>query len=400
MKNLFVIALLCIASPALRAQAPSLEAVHEWGTFTTFSGSDGVPLPWWTPVLEGPSALPEFVQPLGLKSGAPHLMRMETPVLYFYASQAMEVNVRVDYRQGLLTEVFPLGKQVMVQPFNSFQPSSAYVWEIGLLPPDSSARDSIPSVGTRGSHYRHAREVPDAWIVRSKPRPGDTANSRGSAEKLIFYRGAGGTPFPLQASLREDGSLAVNTTSEITTEAFFVSVQGGIINWRGAQLAMKPETDGRIQPYTMAGPVAGSTADGLAAALRQALSSAGLTSAEAAAMVATWKEAWLGEEGTRLLYLIPEAWINERLPLQITPRPKELKRVFVARNELFSPQQEQLLMKSLTGTQTDAERGGMIRSLRLGRFTNPALERALKISEQNLRNAISRAMVHNQGAGR
>lgn len=400
MKNLLVIALLCITSPALRAQAPSLEAVHEWGTFTTFSGSDGVPLPWWTPVLEGPSALPEFVQPLGLKSVAPHVMRMETPVLYFYASKAMEVKVRVDYQQGILTEVFPPGKQEMIQPFNPLQPSSAYAWEIGLLPPDSSARESIPSVGTRGSHYRYAREVPDAWIVHSKPRPGDAANTRGSAEKFIFYRGAGGTPFPLQASLREDGSLVVNTSLEITTEAFWVSVQGGVINWRGAQIAMKPETDGRIQPFTMARLEAGSTSDGLTSALRQALSSAGLTSAEAAAMVATWKEAWLGEEGTRLLYLIPEAWINERLPLQITPRPKELKRVFVARNELFSPQQEQLLMRSLTGTQTDAERGKMLSSLRLGRFANPALERAVKISERNLRNAFFNAMVHAHGASR
>lgn len=400
MKNLFVIALLCIAPSALRAQAPSLDAVHEWGTFTTFSGSDGVALPWWTPVLEGPSVLPEFVQSVALKSGTPHVMRMETPVLYFYASKAMEVNVRVDYRQGVLTEVFPPGKQEIVQPFNPFQPSSAYAWEIGLLPPDSSARDSIPAVGTRGSHYGHAREVPDAWIVRSKPRPGDAANTSGSAEKFIFYRGAGGPPFPLQASLREDGSLGVNTTSEITTDAFLVRVQGGIINWRGSQIAMKPEPDGRIQPFTMARPEAGSTSDGLAAALRQALSSAGLTPAEAAAMVATWQEAWLGEDGTRLLYLIPESWINERLPLQINPKPRELKRVFVARNELFSPQQEQVLMKSLTGTHTDAERGRMISSLRLGRFANPALERAVKISEQNLRQSFFNAMVHGNGVGR
>lgn len=393
MKTLLVSLLLGLAFQGLRVQSQDLEAVHEWGTFTTFSGSDGTPIGWWSQALEGPAVLPEFVVPIGMKGGSPFVTRMETPVLYFYAKQPTEVKVRVDYRQGLLTEIFPPGRHEMPQQYNAQQPSSAYSWTVDLLPPDSAVGDTIPPVGKRGSHYQQAREVPDAWIVQSKPLTGEAQPAKVAAEKFIFYRGAGAGTFPLQSSLKEDGSLTVNTYSAITTEAFLVRVRDGVTHWQRAQIATKPTTDGSTQSFTVAAPDDSSSAEGLAAALRQALTTAGLTTAEAAAMVATWHEAWLGEEGTRLLYLIPEPWINERLPLQITPAPKEMKRVFVARDELFPPQQEQTLVDTLTGIHTDAERAKMIASLRLGRFVHPAVERALKINEQKLRNAFYGAML-------
>ncbi len=392
MNHLLAILLLCIAPQALRAESPALDAVHEWGTFTTFSGSDGAPLVWWSANLEGPAALPEFVHTVGMKTGIAYPMRMETPVLYFYASQPTEVNVRVDYRQGVLTDIFPPGKQEIIQPFDPLLTSSAYTWKVDLLPPDSDARNDVPSVRTRGAHYAHAREVPSAWIVRSQPRPGDDPASKANTEKFIFYRGAGVGTFPLRTLLGEDGTVFLGASAEITTEAFLVRVRDGVMHWRPAQIHMKPEADGRIQPSRITAPEKGGSAETLAAALRQALSAAGLTSAEAAAMVATWHDAWLAEEGTRLLYLLPETWINEQLPLKISPEPKELKRVFVARSELFPPEQEQLMMKALTGPHSDTERARMISDLRLGRFTTPALERAVKISEGRLRAAFYGAM--------
>lgn len=392
MKHWLAILLLSMTSQALRAQSPALDAVHEWGTFTTFSGSDGVPLGWWTPSLEGPAALPEFVHTIGMKTGGAYAMRMETPVLYFYANQPTEVSVRVDYRQGMLTDIFPPGKREIIQPLDPLRPSSAYTWKIDLLPPDSTARNDVPSVRTRGAHYAHAREVPSAWIVRAQPRPGDDPKSKANTEKFIFYRGAGAGTFPLRTWLGEDGSLSVGASSEITTEAFLVRVQNGVVHWRAAPIRTKPERDGRIQRFRIAAPEKDGSDETLAAALRQALSAAGLTSAEAEAMVATWHEAWLAEEGTRLLYLLPETWINEQLPLEISPEPKELKRVFVARSELFPPEQEQMMVKALTGPHTDAERASMISALRLGRFTHPALERAVKINENKLRAAFFAAM--------
>src|SRR3984957_3817973 len=92
-------------SAALRvlhtAAEPSGEGlvVHEWGTFTSFSGSDGVRLEFRPLVDED---LPPFVLDRFLQSGAANpfskstlrvRMRMETPVTYFYTNRERDVNV-------------------------------------------------------------------------------------------------------------------------------------------------------------------------------------------------------------------------------------------------------------------------------------------------------------------
>lgn len=86
--------------------------VHEWGTFTSFSGSDGVRLDF-RPLAD--EDLPPFVLDRFLQAGLPSFgkrmistrLRMETPVTYFYTERERDVNVRVDFPQGLLTEFYP-----------------------------------------------------------------------------------------------------------------------------------------------------------------------------------------------------------------------------------------------------------------------------------------------------
>ena len=78
--------------------------VHEWGTFTSIAGKDGVALEWRP--LNGSADLPKFVhtmqqEGLGLrhsrtKAELSAQVRMETPVLYFYANQEMNVSAKVD----------------------------------------------------------------------------------------------------------------------------------------------------------------------------------------------------------------------------------------------------------------------------------------------------------------
>ena len=76
--------------------------VHEWGTFTSFSGSDGVRLEFRPLVDED---LPPFVLDRFLQAGLPSFgkrlistrLRMETPVTYFYTERERDVNVRVDF---------------------------------------------------------------------------------------------------------------------------------------------------------------------------------------------------------------------------------------------------------------------------------------------------------------
>ena len=91
---------------------------HEWGTFTSVQGADGVLLDWRP--LET-SRLPKFVynwqnpglnrRPAGIpgfgKSVFLTLQRMETPVIYFYSDRKQSVDVSVKFPQGLITEWYP-----------------------------------------------------------------------------------------------------------------------------------------------------------------------------------------------------------------------------------------------------------------------------------------------------
>src|SRR5688572_28501480 len=88
--------------PATRAEKKTAKTenrlvVHEWGTFTSIAGRDGVALEWRP--LSGPSDLPKFVhtfskpdrgiRPQPGKSDLRARVRLETPVLYFYSGSEM-----------------------------------------------------------------------------------------------------------------------------------------------------------------------------------------------------------------------------------------------------------------------------------------------------------------------
>src|SRR3954447_6340550 len=94
--------------------------VHEWGTFTSIAGKDGVALEWRP--LNGSTDLPKFVHTIqGERDGIRHgigkddltaRVRMETPVLYFYSGAEMDVSVKVDFPKGKITEWYPQARSV------------------------------------------------------------------------------------------------------------------------------------------------------------------------------------------------------------------------------------------------------------------------------------------------
>src|SRR5689334_10834640 len=75
--------------------------VHEWGTFTSFSGSDSVKLEF-RPLVD--VDLPRFVLDRGRQEGVANpllkstykvFQRMETPVTYFYSDRERQARVKV-----------------------------------------------------------------------------------------------------------------------------------------------------------------------------------------------------------------------------------------------------------------------------------------------------------------
>jgi hypothetical protein len=102
--------------------------------------------------------------------------------------------------------------------------------------------------------------------------------------------------------------------------------------------------------------------------MEAALVAAGLFPREATAMVKTWSDLWFGEDGVRVLYLLPRAWTDQILPITVTPAPRELVRVMVGRAEIIPPATQ----RALTRLQTKAGAKDPVAEFELKRF-----ERAL-----------------------
>jgi hypothetical protein len=95
---------------------------------------------------------------------------------------------------------------------------------------------------------------------------------------------------------------------------------------------------------------------------------------EARAMVKTWESAWLKDEGTRVLYVLPGSWTDRTLSLTVTPKPDALVRVMVGRHDVLTPEREREI-DSVVGRTPD--RDAVTASLaKLGRFAVPARQQA------------------------
>jgi hypothetical protein len=372
--------------------------VHEWGTFTNFSGSDGVYLDY-RPLVG--SDLPSFVfdrkkqttlsqkMQLSEKFSLITKSRMETPVTYFYTDEPMAVNVRVDFPQGILTEFYPPARTMnpLVKPDEKVPPvgKSFLDWgQIGLFPQDQiePQRVRIPEVKD-GDHYAAARET-DSDVVWFSDR-----NVGNYMEKFLFYRGAGNFEMPVKMqSIGNDRFAIANNGPEAIRAAFLVQIEGAKV-----RLAHLTNISGEI---TAALPPETTTIDSLAEAMVQDLMDEGLYVKEARAMVKTWKSSWFGEDGTRLLYLVPRAQTDVVLPLRVRPAPTEMVRVMVGRLEVMTPETESRLQRliGLLGADDGRVRDDASRQIRaMGRFAEPALLHVSKSEQDPERQARAQALL-------
>jgi len=171
---------------------------HEWGTFTSVAREDGTAVEW-APLL-GPSDLPCFVsrdrqiRKVALRG----LVRMETPVLYFYARQPATLSIHVDFPQGLITEWYPNPLPAAPQRQTVRNSTSSIEWkQVRVIP----GTDLSYPVTKGASHYYSARNT-DATPLRI----GD------QQEKMIFYRGVGDFAPPLRARYDSEGKLEIRNT--------------------------------------------------------------------------------------------------------------------------------------------------------------------------------------------
>jgi hypothetical protein len=300
---------------------------HEWGTFTSIAGSDGRALEW-SP-LTGSTDLPSFVEHFrdpGFKLGLRGTVRMETPVLYFYSSKEEKVSVSVFFASGVITEWYPHASYV--EPADSAKARNpagsrgSIAWDSVTIAP--SGRLNLPPE-ERDSHYFAAR------MTSSTPLRVNTSTGE-QLEKFLFYRGVATFSVPLSATLDAQGRWEVTNSgpSEIP-RTILLERRGDKVGYR---VENSLQEEAVLDPPELTG-----TVEELGRELEGILIAQGLYQDEAHAMLETWRGSWF-EEGSRLLYIVPSSFLNEVLPLTITPAPAQTVRVFVGRLELVTPATE------------------------------------------------------------
>jgi hypothetical protein len=318
---------------------------HEWGTFTSIAGADGQAVEW-SP-LSGSTDLPSFVEHFrnaGFKRGLRGTVRMETPVLYFYAPRQETVSVKVSFANGAITEWYPHANHV--EPAAALWDGSllqdhvdgSIAWDAVTLAPSQTA--NLPT-DHREDRYYAARQT-TSTPLRVTTSAGD------QYEKFLFYRGAAAFPVPISAVLTPESQICVENLGRYSIPSVILFERRG--NKVGYRLAgALPTASGNAGTLPASHAPAGqapslnfdppeltATVDSLAHDLEEILIAQGLYQNEAQAMIETWRDSWF-EEGSRLLYIVPPELVNSVLPLTINPAPIQTTRVFVGRLELVTP---------------------------------------------------------------
>src|SRR5262249_39248073 len=171
-----------LAAPGPAADNASNLVVHEWGTFSTFSGSNGKNLVF-QPYDDD---LPDFThgyRPRNSKEGpAGGSISLETPVLYFYTERPLIAWVRAHFPTAKLTQRFP----------HAAWTENRLGWrDVKVIPHEEV---QLPTERKRSRYYA-ARET-DATPLQTTFR-NDEGKKGTEEEKFLFYRGVGTFELPL-----------------------------------------------------------------------------------------------------------------------------------------------------------------------------------------------------------
>lgn len=397
--------LLSAVVPAAQASPPQNKLiVHEWGTFLTVQGSNGMTM---AGMVDSEEKLPPFVLergPAGWERTQARMRsfirsKMETPVTYFYTDVPMEVRVRVAMPQGVLTHWYPVvremtpawKKEEKVQPHQG----SSLDWGFFELLPEKqfgpkNPRPALPPL--KGDEpWRFVRET-DSAIIKQVSGRDNEKGKEWEYEKFLFYRGLGHMDLPLKVE-----SALVNNASDIqftlTNRSMqnigpimLVEVASGKISFgkiEGVEpflpaLRVRSQLLGKALPLAEGVPQA-------KAQLEQLLVAQGLYPKEAAAMVNNWEHSYFATQGTRALYVVPRPLTDAQIPIRIDPAPRELVRVMVGRVEVLHPLTEACLLDAVRdlASSDPAKKAAAEKTLAdLGRLREPALRRVAELAEE------------------
>ncbi|MGB6219579.1 hypothetical protein [Haloferula sp.] len=346
--------------------------LHEWGTFTTVSGSDGKlliglhreeeHLPSYVFHHPGFNQPPRTnVYPFAISAKRMPIpvtnvkVKMETPVIYFHSREAFSAKVEVEFEGGTIAQWYPerSGGEVVTTPNPSILPkpdlpkfldfakpyTGSIEWQIDVLSPSASKETTLfhPDDLLQWTYAR----VPEANVVRAK---------NGSHEGFLFYRGLGSFDPGLVTRVTDDETLHLEnqTGGRIPYTLVYERFPDGSSRWCESG-GLSQQSTSSIPESSLKVRSAGFDAE-LFETLRDKLAAQGLLKSEAEAMVKTWWNSYFEKPGLRVFWILPGEKIDAILPLTVEPAPEKTVRVMVGRSEILRPKQERdwLAMASST----------------------------------------------------
>lgn len=389
---------LCAATlGAARGRGNGL-VVHEWGTFLAMSGSDGVMLDG---MYHEEHALPSFVHARSKDQLKLHSVftKGETPVIYFYSQYAEEATVRVNFPSGIWTQWYPQASLIgpaFAQGGSPPKIQNGHIeWHVKIEPASDRSRP-LPQAD-KAALWNFARDV-DASYVRVEVEDETRASKPQEWEKFLFYRGLGQASLPVELNYANGGSITCSASlPEGVRDLFVIRVENG----KGAfkylpELATADTLKGVLPAMSQALPMQEFTAK-ISDELATRLAANGLYEKEARAMVNTWKNSYFKSDGVRALFVLPQKWTDEFIPLHIEPTPKEIVRVMVGRVELLTPEREKRAawaLRDLSSSESGVREKAFSYLQEQGRYVEPIIKRVLSsTSDEKTRTMCKRLLL-------
>lgn len=355
--------------------------LHEWGTFTTISGSDGVMLAGLQVEEE---RLPFFVQGhnhlnfQGMKSivrpVANVRVKMETPVIYFYGDKRENVSVHVGFEGGTISQWYPprtagdvlpplreeggepLAKGFKIDADGNFVIKESNVLDFGKKYNGFIHWDAeiIPRSEVDSSLYFRAGET-NNWIYPQVP-DSNIVKVGGEYEQYLFYRGMGNFTLPLTLTVDSAETLMMDFKGKekVPFALAFERINGKV---RYKVFSSGLDADSQTQIAEEGGwtelPASIESDRVIYKEMRTGLMAQGLTQHEADGMVKTWWDSYFGHEGLRVFWILPQNEVERILPMKVKPAPENQVRVIVGRSEVLRPSFEKKLLAQ--AVKADAE---------------------------------------------
>jgi hypothetical protein len=285
-------------------------------------------------------------------------MRLETPVIYFYPPRGVSlpqtIDVDVKFRGGWLTEYYP--KAEAAAP--GLRSGS---FKFGGLTPKT-----VGSLSWKGLRVGAAGTFPNTdeavWTTPRKVASQPVTTKSGESEQYLFYRGVGNIRAPLRVKTdRKQNLLRIYSNFDELQANSSVAMEGAwLAHIRSDhKVAFRNITLDAVssRPTNMLSEVnatfseteyAPQNLQSLKGEMHRALVGDGLFEDEATAMLDTWQRAYFKSPGLRLFFLVPRAWTDHYLPLELS-RDADVARVMMGRIELVTEDQRALLKQIAKG---------------------------------------------------